>query len=89
MKAKRVTKLKRVRNRVYGIDAETGREIVVTPAEYAVFRGAGQLARVVRMKDGWRVCVATAGSKLGEAISPVGLNKLKLLREWVEERWGD
>jgi hypothetical protein len=87
VKAKRATRIRRVRDREYDHGAVP--PVVVRPAEYAVFRGSEQLARVVRTADGWRVCVASEKSKLGEAVSPVGLNKLKLLRGWAEERWGN
>lgn len=70
-------------------DPETGdrvgRELreCVRPAEYAVERDAARLALIVKTADGWRVCVATATSRLGSAISPVGLNKFAEVKRWA------
>jgi hypothetical protein len=37
------------------------------------------------MRDGWRCCRPTSQSLLGTAISPIGLNAFKMVRDWAIE----
>lgn len=78
-------KVKRTRNRVYAESDRGGGRVVASPTEYAIYRGKQLLGRIVRMRDGWRCCRPTEHSKLGVAISPIGLNAYKLVRDWAIE----
>ena len=57
------------------------------PAEYALFEGGQLVARIIRMDDGWRACRPTATSKIGLAVSPIGLNSFKEVRQWTIEQY--
>lgn len=56
---------------------------LIAPAEYEVVKGAETLARLVRAQDGWRVVVPTAASRFGEAVSPIGLERFRQVKEWA------
>lgn len=58
---------------------------LVAPAEYAVTKGGERLALMVKTGDGWRVCKPTEASKLGAAVSPVGLDGFREVKRWALE----
>ncbi len=62
---------------------------VIAASEYAVFRGTDQLARIVKAQDGWRVVVATGESKFGRAISPVGTDAFRAVKDWAIKHFDD
>lgn len=72
-------KVKRTKNR------SLVRGGVSVPAEYGIFDGPRLLARILRMGDGWRACRPTSTSQIGIAISPIGMNKYREVREWALE----
>jgi len=81
----RVVKIAPRRFRFTGFQNEEGEEIaeMVAPAEYAVIKGEERLAVIVKTGDGWRVCQATEASRLGLAISPVGLDNFRRVKAWA------
>lgn len=82
-------KLRHTRKRVYKLDFKKNKFVIFAPAEHAIFRGANLLARIVKNGDGWRACVPGETSKIGNAISPVGLNKFKAVRDWSFEYFSE
>ena len=74
--------LRRLKNRQY--DESSGRRQVITPAEYAIFRGV-KLARIVFNGKGWRACLLTETNNFGTAISPIGMDKFKAVKAWSFE----
>jgi hypothetical protein len=84
-------RIKRTRNREYRTENSgggvTSRQF--TPSEYAVVDGKQLVARIVFMGEGWRVCQATERSLFGRAVSPVGMNRFKEVREWALLKYGD
>lgn len=58
---------------------------LVAPAEYDVRKEGETLARIVKMGDGWRVCEPTERSKIGTAVSPIGLNRFRQVKAWALE----
>lgn len=79
--------LRRTKNRKY--KEIGGRQEVVSPSEYAVYRGGAKLAAIVFNGDGWRACQPSENSKFGAAISPVGLDKFKAVKAWSFEYFGE
>lgn len=75
-------RLRRTRRRVYS-DSLPRR--VVSPAEYTVTFGKEKLAVIIKNGDGWRVSVPTETSKIGTAISPIGMDKFRAVRDWAFE----
>ncbi|HEV7700912.1 MAG TPA: hypothetical protein VGO43_11830 [Pyrinomonadaceae bacterium] len=57
--------------------------VCAAPAEYGLFDGHRLIVRILRMGDGWRVCRPTERSTIGLAISPIGMNKFREVREWA------
>lgn len=60
-----------------------GGKEVKSPAEYSVFNGKQLLARIVKMGDGWRACKPSEVSAIGLAVSPIGMNKFREVRQWA------
>lgn len=57
------------------------------PAEYAVVRGDERLALIVKAGDGWRVCEPSESSRLGLAVSPIGLDTFGMVRRWALQEY--
>jgi hypothetical protein len=82
MTINRKIKFRRTRNREYATK-RGGVTNAFRPSEYAVYAGRDLLARIVYNGDGWRVCRTTNIAAIGEAISPIGLNRFREVRAWV------
>lgn len=76
-------KIRRTKNRQFKYGG--GRKKLLTDAEYAVFRGAVSLAVIIKTGGGWRACIPTEKNIIGTAISPVGMNKYKSVKDWIIE----
>jgi hypothetical protein len=57
--------------------------MVAVPSEYGLYDGKDLVARILRMGDGWRACRPSDRSVIGTAVSPVGLNGFREVRDWV------
>ena len=74
-------KLRRTKNRDY-LEVEEKRKIL-RPAEYAIYRGEDLLLRIILNGRKWRACQPSEKSEIGLAISPVGLDKFREVRDWT------
>ncbi len=55
---------------------------LIAPAEYAVKKGEEVLLRIVKTSDGWRACRPTPNSRIGLAVSPIGVDTWGAVRAW-------
>jgi hypothetical protein len=74
-------KIKRTQNRRYRNGDR--KDDLLSPSEYAVYRGKELIARILKMGEGWRACRPSEGSKIGTAISPIGMNKFREVKTWT------
>lgn len=74
-------KLKRTRNREY--NETTGKRKVSRHAEYSVSNGKDYLAAIVWNGGGWRCCRIGSTGAIASAVSPVGLDKFRTVRDWA------
>lgn len=74
-------KLKRTRNREY--NETTGKRKVFRHAEYAVWNDEVCLATIVWSGGGWRCCRLGSKGAITSAVSPVGLDKFRTVRDWA------
>jgi len=74
--------------KVLSIDGD-GNEVrkATAPAEYAVRRGDETLAVIVKAGDGWRCCKPSTASRIGLAISPIGLDTWGAVKVWALEEF--
>ena len=66
----------------YGGDGNEIRQ-TTAPAEYAVRRGGETVAVIVKMGDGWRCCRPSEASRIGLAVSPIGLDAWGRVKAWA------
>lgn len=80
----KVVKTAARRYKVIGHD-EDGNEIrqSVAPAEYAIRRGDVTVGVIVKMGEGWRCCLPSETSRIGLAVSPIGLDAWGKVKVWA------
>jgi hypothetical protein len=61
------------------------RDVLLAPAEYEVRVNDERRGIIIKAQDGWRVCRPTPSSRIGMAISPVGLDAFRKVRAWAVE----
>jgi hypothetical protein len=85
-KQQRRARLRRITNREYREDSESGGgKVLVRDAEYAIETAGVRLCRIVRGPDGWRAVVVgpnSGSSSFGLPVSPVGMNLLRDVKAW-------
>jgi hypothetical protein len=78
-------KFRRTKNREYRY--ENRRKVRVSEAEYGLFIGDEKVLVFPRSGKIWRVCEPSENSKIGVAVSPYHLRKLRDLKEWAIENY--
>lgn len=74
-------KLRRTKNRDY-FEEEFKRK-VLRPAEYAIYQGEEPQLRIILNGRKWRACQPNENSKIGLAISPIGVDKFREVKKWA------